>query len=316
MRVNAMNAIDIKDLSVFYKGRHFYQPSKPVLRHISLNVEEGEIYGLIGSNGAGKSTLIKMLLGLIFPKHGTASIFGHAVSEAPIHQLIGYLPEHPTFYPFLTATALLEFYGKLFKMPAQLRREKIKKVLARVGLDNVPPQTILREYSKGMLQRLGIAQAILHDPKLLLLDEPMSGLDPMGRYEIAKLIQSLGSEGKTILFSSHILHDIEMLCDRVAIISKGELLQDSEIQSLLSTTIRGIELVLENTSTTQAELGLLPATCEVHGKRILVNLPDFVALSQVLIHVQKKQLNIIGINILRDSLEQYFVSEVNKGKRS
>ncbi len=311
-----MNAINIENLHIFLKGHHFYQSSKLILKNVSLQIKQGEICGLIGSNGAGKSTLIKTILGLIFPKKGTINIFGYPAGSIETHQLLGYLPEHPHFYLFLTSRGLLDFYANLYNIPRHLRRQRIEQTLERVGLANVPGSRTLQEYSKGMLQRIGIAQAILHDPKLLLLDEPMSGLDPMGRYEMAKLIQSLGNEGKTILFSSHILHDIETLCDRVAIISHGELLKNLELKSILTSSITGIEVIIDNVSHVEMDLVKIATTWETQGERLLIRVPDVASLTKVLTQAQKKNLDIIGINILRDSLEKYFISQMEAGEKA
>lgn len=311
-----MNAIELKDVTVVYKGYHFYQRSTTVLHHISLHVQEGEIFGLIGPNGAGKTTLIKTLLGFVFPQSGEIRIFGELMPQPHVYKRLGYLPEQPMFYGFLTARELLEDYARLFKLPPQLRKKRIDTVLERVGLARVAKEKRLGQYSKGMLQRFGVAQAILHDPPLLILDEPMSGLDPMGRHDLSVLIQDLGREGKTIVFVSHILHDIETLSDRICIINQGHMVKTTAIETLLSSTIKGIQLVMEAQPELEAKLAPLAASCQQIGNRLIVMVPDFNQLHRVIEAAERAKGHVIGINILRDSVEDYFLKTVREGVKS
>jgi ABC-2 type transport system ATP-binding protein len=311
-----MNAIEIKDLSVVYKGQHFYQPATTVLHHVSLNVEKGEVLGLIGPNGAGKTTLIKALLGFVFPKQGEIKIFGEVMPKPQIYKQLGYLPEQPIFYGYLTAAQLLDEYASLFHLPQNKRKKRIKEVLDRVGLGLVPSHKKLGQYSKGMLQRFGLAQAILHDPPLLILDEPMSGLDPMGRHDLSLLIQALSQEGKTIVFVSHILHDVETLSDRICIMNHGHLIETTEIDTLLSSTVKGIQVVVKAQPELQSKLEPFAASCVQSGHRLIVVLPDFTHLHHVVETVQQAQGTVIGIDILRDSLEDYFLKTVRAGVKS
>jgi ABC-2 type transport system ATP-binding protein len=183
-------------------------------------VDEGEIFGFLGPNGAGKTTTLKMLMGLVYPTAGSAKILGMDINDPRMKAQIGFLPEQPYFYDYLTAGELLNYYGQLSGVPAKDRERRVCEVLDRVGLPDVI-RVQLRKFSKGMLQRVGIAQAILHDPRIVFFDEPMSGLDPMGRREVRDLMEQLKHEGKTVFFSTHILSDAEALCDRVAIIHLG-----------------------------------------------------------------------------------------------
>src|SRR5437867_4296575 len=217
-----MAAIEILGLHKTYQVGFWRKRPKVALKPLTLSVEEGEIFGFLGPNGAGKTTTLKMLMGLVFPTGGTARILGLELDDPRMKAQIGFLPEQPYFYDYLTAGELLKYYGRLSGVDAKQLSQRTEAVLERVGLKDAA-NLQLRKFSKGMLQRVGIAQAILHDPKVVFLDEPMSGLDPAGRREIRELIQNLKDEGKTIFFSTHILSDAEALCDRVAVINKGEL---------------------------------------------------------------------------------------------
>jgi len=193
-----------------------------VLHGISFSVREGEIFGFVGPNGAGKTTTLKILMGLIRPSAGAASILGHDVSETSFRRHVGFLPENPYFYDFLTGREILRFYARLSGVPRPQLRSRVEALLAWVGLTPAADAR-LRTYSKGMLQRIGVAQALVHDPSVIFLDEPMSGLDPIGRKEVRDLILRLRSEGKTVFMCTHILSDVEMVCDRVAIIVRGRI---------------------------------------------------------------------------------------------
>jgi len=217
-----MAAIEIQGLEKSYKTGFFGNKLKQGLKPLTLAVEDGEVFGCLGPNGAGKTTTLKLLLGLVFPSGGTARILGCELGDINVKRFIGFLPEQPYFYDHLTPLELLDYYARLSGVDARERKHKVDAALARVGIRE-SRKTQLHKFSKGMLQRVGIAQAIVHDPKLVLLDEPMSGLDPIGRREVRDLVQELNEEGKTIFFSTHILSDAETLCDRVAVLHKGEL---------------------------------------------------------------------------------------------
>jgi ABC-2 type transport system ATP-binding protein len=220
-----MRIIELTDLSKVY-SLGLGQSNVVALQGLNLTIERGEVFGFLGPNGAGKTTTIKILVGLMHPTSGTARLFGKEVGTnggEVLRAKIGFLPETPSFYGYLTGVELLTFYGKLFSLSTNEIKERIATLLKQVGLEsagNIP----LRKYSKGMLQRVGIAQSLINDPELVILDEPMSGLDPIGRKEMRDLILRLKSEGKTLFFSSHIIHDVERVCDRVGILSKGRLL--------------------------------------------------------------------------------------------
>jgi ABC-2 type transport system ATP-binding protein len=226
---------------------------KRVLHGIGFEVQPGELFGFVGPNGAGKTTTLKILLGLIRATSGEASILGHRVRETAFRREVGFLPENPYFYDFLTGREILRFYAKLCGVDGAARERRVSELLERVGLAHAADAR-LRTYSKGMLQRVGIAQALVHDPKVVFLDEPMSGLDPLGRKEIRDLIVALHGEGKTIFMNTHILTDVEMLCDRVAIIVKGRIRYEGRIEDFLESDARQCDVALANVPPELAEL--------------------------------------------------------------
>jgi len=225
--------IKVEELSKTFRTP-FRRRKVEAVRSVSFSVGRGEIFGFLGPNGAGKTTTIKMLTGLIRPTSGRISLLGGDPGSIAIKARIGFLPEQPYFYDYLTPVELLDAFGRLFGMPAQLRRERTNNLLERVGLHEARNRT-LRKFSKGMLQRTGIAQALLNDPELVILDEPLSGLDPIGRKEVTDLIAELRTAGKTVFFSSHILTDIERLCDRVVILDRGVIKASGALAELLGT---------------------------------------------------------------------------------
>src|SRR5882672_10359680 len=206
------------------------------LDSLSLTVNQGEIFGFLGANGAGKTTTLKLLMRLIFPTAGNARILGRDIADISMHSRIGYLPENPYFYDYLTALEFLNFCGQVFGFSKSQRNNRSQELLRRVRLDEGKWNTQLRKFSKGMLQRVGLAQALVNDPEVVFLDEPMSGLDPIGRREVRDLIAALRQEGKTVFMCSHILSDIEVLCDRVAILKHGCLAQVGYLDELRQQT--------------------------------------------------------------------------------
>ena len=302
-----MHAIEILKLEKTYTIGFWRKTQKSALKPLSFDVEEGEVFGYLGPNGAGKTTTLKLLMGLIFPSGGGARILGRDMADPAVKAQIGYLPEQPYFYDHLTAPELLDYYGQLSGLPAQERKRRIPAMLGRVGLADTG-RLQLRKFSKGMLQRVGIAQAILHDPKVVFLDEPMSGLDPVGRREVRDLILQLKSEGKTVFFSTHILSDAEALCDRVAILHKGEL---RGIGSVFELTHRGrgtVEVIWEGASSLGAvtSLGMeVRAAGEV--MRAVVPEPK---LDEVIDAVRRNRGRLVSVNPMRGTLEDYFVERL------
>ena len=279
----------------------------PAVRDISFAIEDGERVAFIGPNGAGKSTTLKMLMGLVFPTGGSARMLGQVWTNPEVKAQIGFLPEQPYFYDYLTAHELLDYYGQLSGVPARDRKHRIEEVLDQVGLADIKGVQ-LRKFSKGMLQRAGIAQAILHNPKLVFFDEPMSGLDPLGRREVRDLIEQLKQDGKTVFFSTHILSDAEALCDRVAIIHQGELRGTGAIEELTSSVQGKVEVVWQGTQI-PASMKALSAECHVSGETVRA----VIAESQqdaAIDALRRERRRLISVTPLRTSLEQYFVEKL------
>jgi ABC-2 type transport system ATP-binding protein len=302
-----MSAIEILGLEKIYKVGFWRKRPKRALSPLTLSVEEGEIFGFLGPNGAGKTTTLKMLMGLVFPTAGTAKILGMELDDPRMKAKIGFLPEQPYFYDHLTARELLNYYGQLSGVPAKERRSKVDEVLRRVGLSDVGG-TQLRKFSKGMLQRVGIAQAILHDPKVVFLDEPMSGLDPMGRREVRDLIEQLKHEGKTVFFSTHILSDAEALCDRVAIMHLGKLLRVGNVADLVSSIHGKVEIVWQGT-TVPSSMSSLGAECHITGDTVRAVLAESNQDAAIDL-LRKEKLRLVSVLPVRTSLEDYFVAQV------
>ena len=231
-----MPIVEINNLTKDYEVGFLRKRKVRALDGLTLSVEANQIFGFLGANGAGKTTTLKLLMRLIFPTSGNARILGSDINDFSMHQRIGYVPENPYFYDYLSARELLDYCGQLFGLSAAERRKRTNALLSRVRLDEKRWDTQLRKFSKGMLQRVGLAQSLINDPEIVFLDEPMSGLDPVGRREVRDLIASLRDEGKTVFMCSHILSDIEVLCDRVAILKGGRLAQVGHLDELRQTT--------------------------------------------------------------------------------
>src|SRR6202795_4036456 len=240
------SAIEIENLTKEYPFGFLHLKKKTSLEGLNMQVETGEVFGFIGPNGAGKSTTIKLLMRLIFPTAGSARILGRPISDVEMHKDIGYLPKQPYFYDYLTAAEVLDYFARFHDFTAVERRERVQHMLKKVGLESAG-RIQLRKYSKGMLQRVGLAQAILHDPAVVVLDEPMSGLDPVGRREVRDIILELKKQGKTVLFSTHILSDAEMLCDRVGVIAGGKLQGVGAPSEIVGVKTHGMEILFELT---------------------------------------------------------------------
>jgi len=302
-----MPAIEILGLEKIYKVGFWRKQTRRALHPLHLTVENGEIFGFLGPNGAGKTTTLKILMGLVFPTAGTARILDRDWTEPEVKAQIGFLPEQPYFYDYLTAHELLDYYGQLSVVPAQNRKRRIEEVLARVGLTDVRGVQLCK-FSKGMLQRAGIAQAILHDPKLVFFDEPMSGLDPLGRREVRDLMEQLKHEGKTVFFSTHILSDAEALCDRVAIIHKGELRGVGAVADLTSGVQGKVEVIWQGTQV-PASMKALGAECHITGGTVRAIIAD-TQQDAAIDALRRERLRLIAITPLRTSLEAYFVEKL------
>jgi ABC-2 type transport system ATP-binding protein len=288
---------------------------KRVLHGISFCVREGEIFGFVGPNGAGKTTTLKLLMGLIRATSGTARVLGHDVSETAFRRHVGFLPENPYFYDYLTGRETVDFYARLCGMSRQRRRARAEELLAQVGLDHAADAR-LRTYSKGMQQRLGIAQALVHDPDVVFLDEPMSGLDPIGRKEVRDLILRLREQGKTVFMNTHILHDVELVCDRVAIIAGGRIRYEGAIQDFIEAGERQTDLLV---ASMPAHLGAQleerhAAQLRGVGDRIEARVPekDVDAALALLVAAGAR---VVSVSPHRASLEQIFMNAVEESRR-
>lgn len=231
---NRLAVVKVTNLHKAYRTGFWLNQVVISLKNLSLEVFQGETFGLLGPNGAGKTTLLKILLGVVHPTRGSGSLLGRPLGDRAVRQRIGYLPENPYFYDYLTAWELLKFTAGLFQIPSDVQRQRIPQLIDLVRLSSATARKKqLRQYSKGMLQRVGLAQALINDPEVVFLDEPMSGLDPLGRYQIREIVLSLKAQGKTIFFNSHILADVEQICDRIAILAQGDLVYTGAINQVL-----------------------------------------------------------------------------------
>ena len=296
-----------KDYAVGFSGRRRYR----ALDTLTLSIEPGEVFGFLGPNGAGKTTTLKLLMQLIYPTSGRAEILGRRVGDVATRRRIGYLPENPSFYDYLTAEELLTYFAELFGYGGAERRRRVGDLLDRLGIGR-ERSFQLRKFSKGMLQRVGIAQALLNDPEVIFLDEPMSGLDPLGRREVRALILSLRDQGRTVFFSSHILSDAEALCSRVAIIAGGRLAASGKLAELAEFEVRGWELVVANV--TPDVLGAVrPSTTrvvEIGPGRYTLELSLSKPPDRILSELVAAGAAVVSLNPLRATLEDFFVQRV------
>ena len=309
-----MSAIEISGLTKDYPTGFLHLRRVRALDGLSLTVERGEIFGFLGGNGAGKTTAIKVLMRLMAPTAGTARILDRDVADVGVHARVGYLPEQPYFYDYLTARELLEYCAELFGYGRAARRARAADLLRRVQLDEAAWDRQLRKFSKGMLQRVGLAQALVNDPELVLLDEPMSGLDPIGRRQVRDLIAGLRGRGVTVFFSSHIIADIEVLCDRVAILRAGRLAHVGRLDELRARLdARGH---LEITVIGAAVPALAEAVAKVDGARVTatpagarIEVASERDVDAALAAARGCGARLVAIQPVRQSLEDLFVGD-------
>ncbi len=306
-----MAAIETEDLSKdFLVG--FWRP-RPyrALDRLTLSVAEGEVFGFLGPNGAGKSTTLKLLMQLLYPTSGTAHILGRPAGDASVKQRIGFLPENPYFYDHLTAEELLSYFARLFGLRGADVARRVSSVLDDVGIAS-ERRLRLRQYSKGMIQRVGLAQALLNEPDVVFLDEPMSGLDPLGRRHVRQIMLRLRDRGCTVFFSSHILSDAEALCSRVAILAQGRLVASGHLSEILAFELRGWELVVANLSDA-LRAAIAPRvrgiTALARG-RFTIELPPEESPDRFLHELGSRGAQVVSLNPLRETLEDYFVQSV------
>ena len=301
------SAVSITGLQKSYRIGHIFQKRKPVLHGLTFEVERGEVFGYLGPNGSGKTTTLKILNGLLFPDSGEVRVLGRALSDRSWRFKAGYLPEHPYLYDYLTAREYLDYVGRLFNLAPPARRERTRALLALVGLEQ-SADIALRRFSKGMVQRAGLAQALVNDPELVILDEPMSGLDPIGRRLVRNIILDLKRAGKTILFSTHILSDAETLCDRVGVLRAGKLIDVGRLADILRLDVAHMEILMSGTEPTRLMVAGLHGYHSV-GERHRLEV-DEKALGTVIRAVEEAGGRILGVQPVRQSLEDYFFKEM------
>lgn len=308
--------IEIENLTKDYEVGFWKKKKVRALDGLNLQVESGQIFGFLGGNGAGKTTTIKILMSLMFPTAGSAKILGSHISDTKMHSRIGYCPENPYFYDYLKASELMNYFGELFGFDAATRKRKTAELLTKVGLDEKDWNKQLRKFSKGMLQRVGLAQSLINDPEIVFLDEPMSGLDPIGRREIRELIAELREKGVTVFMSTHILSDIEALCDNVAILNKGklsaignlnELLQQSGEQQSFEINVKGVSAELLESEIQQISGATINS--KANGANILVL--EETDIDKILQITRQKGGTLVSIQPVKQSLEELFVAKTN-----
>jgi ABC-2 type transport system ATP-binding protein len=314
------SAIRIEELTKDYAIGFWRRRSYRALDRLTLEIDTGEVFGFLGPNGAGKTTTLKLLMQLIFPTSGRAQILGRPVGDLSTRRRIGYLPENPSFYDYLTAEELLGYFGDLFGYSGIERRKRVATLLDRVGI-GAERRLQLRKFSKGMIQRVGIAQALLNDPEVVFLDEPMSGLDPLGRRDVRQLILELRDQGRTVFFSSHILADAEALCRRVAVVAGGRLAASGTLADILAFQVHGWELVMSGLSP-EVVSRLAPAVrraTEISPGRYSLELSLEQPPDRILAELTSSGASLVSLNSMRDTLEDFFmkrVAEMGTGARA
>ena len=300
----------VKDFQVGFRMRR-----RRVLSNVSFSALEGEIFGFVGPNGAGKTTTLKILMGLIRPTSGSASILGRNVAESEFRDQIGFLPENPYFYPFLTAREILDFYARLSGVEAHRRAQRVDELLAMVHLTHAADMR-LKTFSKGMLQRVGVAQALIHDPSVVFLDEPMSGLDPIGRREIRELILALRAAGKTVFMNTHILSDVELICDRVAIIVKGEIRRQGSTLELVGDGNAAAQIVVSALSVDAADAIEAGFSVSLRGSGDRVEIVgEAKDVEEILGVVLRLGGRVVEVKRLAPSLEDVFMEAVHAAEK-
>jgi ABC-2 type transport system ATP-binding protein len=303
-----MPAIEINNLTKDYEVGFWRKRKVRALDGLSLTVERNQIVGFLGANGAGKTTTLKLLMRLIYPTAGTAQILGRDISDIPMHARIGYLPENPYFYDYLTAREFLNYCGELFGLDGNTRKSRTEELLTRVNLEKKSWDRQLRKFSKGMLQRVGLAQALVNDPEIVFLDEPMSGLDPVGRREVRDLIASLRTQHKTVFMCSHILSDIEVLCDSVAILKGGRLAHAGSLDEVRARETSTIEIIA-----TGADEALLKqhlqtsATVTTTAGGLRIEVSDEKQVDAAISALRKANGKLVSVQPVRQALEELFL---------
>ncbi len=301
--------IEIKNLSKDYETGFWRKKKVRALDDLTLSVESGQIFGFLGGNGAGKTTTIKILMSLLFSTSGSAKILGHDISDVKMHREIGYCPENPYFYDYLTARELMDYFGEIFGIDGPKRREKTAELLTKVGLDEKDWNKQLRKFSKGMLQRVGLAQSLINDPKVVFLDEPMSGLDPMGRREIRDLIARLRENGTTVFMSTHILSDVEALCDEVAILRGGKLAATGKLHDLLASGGEAISFEINATGLLVEALGNHVGRITEKASGLSIEVSSEKEIDVAIQSIRAAGGKLLSVQPIKQSLEELFVEK-------
>lgn len=305
---DSMPVVQTWNLSKTYCTGFWMNQKIESLKSCSLSIYRGETFGLLGPNGAGKTTLLKTLLGITRPTTGKAVIFGQPIGDRHVKQKIGYLPENAYLYDFLTAWEFLEFIAGLFQIPKSKQHQRITELLDLVGLaQSTARNKKLKQYSKGMLQRVGMAQSLINDPEIVFLDEPMSGLDPMGRYRMKEIVLSLKQQGKTIFFNSHILSDIEQICDRIAFLALGELICQGSLDELLGTSN-----AYQATVTGATSESLTPWMTNLTQENNYWHGQLKVEPNQFMAKMNDADVRLVSIQLARPSLEEFFMQQLRE----
>ena len=311
------HAVEITNLSKDYETGFAKKKRTRALDSLTLTVKPGQIFGFLGGNGAGKTTTIKLLMRLIFPTEGSAKILGNDIADVQMHSRIGYCPENPYFYDYLTPRELMDYFGQLFGQSSIQRKEKTEELLTAVGLKEKDWKRQLRKFSKGMLQRVGLAQSLINDPEIVFLDEPMSGLDPMGRREVRELIAGLREKGTTVFMSTHILSDIEALCDEVAILRSGRLAASGNLDELLTSSgeSRTLEISVQGVDgeSIRDEVEFIAGarlTAEASGA--VIQVLEEADVEAVLRITRNAGGHLASIQTVKQSLEELFVKETSE----
>ncbi|MFA5908217.1 MAG: ABC transporter ATP-binding protein [Vicinamibacterales bacterium] len=303
-------AIEIEGLTKDFPVGFWRPRPYRALDGLTLNVEAGEVFGFLGPNGAGKSTALKLLMGLLFPTSGAARILGRPLSDTAVRQRIGFLAENPYFYDYLTAEELLSYFARLFGYRGPDVVARVGRVLDEVGI-GAERRMRLRRFSKGMIQRVGLAQALLNDPEIVFLDEPMSGLDPLGRRHVRDIILRLRARGCTVFFSSHILSDAEALCSRVGVLVQGRLAASGALSEILAFELKGWELVLSGVGADlRPEIERIGRVTPLSDGHVMLHLPPDAEPDRLLGDLTRRGARIVSLNPVRETLEDYFVQVV------
>ncbi len=305
-----MNTIvEIANLSKDYETGFWRKKKMRALDDLSLTVEAGQIFGFLGGNGAGKTTTIKILMSLLFPTAGSAKILGRDISDVNMHREIGYCPENPYFYDYLTAFELMNYFGEIFGLGGSKQKERSAELLTSVGLAKKDWNKQLRKFSKGMLQRVGLAQSLVNEPKVVFLDEPMSGLDPMGRREIRELIAGLREKGTTVFMSTHILSDVEALCDQVAILRGGKLAATGKLDDLLARDGENISFEINASGVSAESVNFRKGRMTEKAGGVSIEVSSEQEIDAVIAAIRAAGGKLLSVQPIKQSLEELFVEK-------